>query len=550
MVRETARREGDAAASGAGAGVAAPRQRSVRGIDAARMGRDSSGGDPAHASGSARWGSGRSSGSSGSRPSRKLNLTKSQLISTYNNANSEDGGGDRDRDAAASSSTNGQPQHDTESIHQAMRVMSHNFGEAMPQFKKVSSVDPGEDKSLESAYMMHRADDLRAYERAVDSAPSDPEANSSRHADHPSTRTGSKKGVLLCQKEEQASNVALLSDWDFSVWDFSRGELVRLAWSMFHDVGVITEFQIPSLKFQTFVEAVFATSHDTPYHNFNHFFVVLHTSWLFLRTNPLVLNQLTPVDVLGCLTAAVGHDADHPGLTNGFLCAVNHPLAIRYNDLSVLENHHSATTYSILLRPECNIFCNLSKSELKDTRHIIVSAILNTDMARHFNLVANFTETVRTKPLEACFANRKIRSQIVSMVVHCADISNPIKPWAVCKRFADAVTDEFRNQVLEEKLHKIPCTPHMIGLDAKGQAKMEMGFMDVFTWPAMEALAKVFGNMEECFLHMEQNRVFWQDIMDGSGKSTAESKSNSATGETRTKKGNAAAGFFSKLLKL
>ena len=136
----------------------------------------------------------------------------------------------------------------------------------------------------------------------------------------------------------------------------------------------------------------------------------------------------------------------------------------------------------------------------------------------------NFVKIFKNKTPYECTANRNLRNQIISMVVHCADISNPVKPWVVAKRFADAVAQEFRNQVQREKAHGVPCTPHMLGLNTKGQAKMELGFIDVFTWPAIVALNNVLPNLDTCFSNMEQNREFWQDIMENSSYSSKSRK--------------------------
>jgi 3',5'-cyclic-nucleotide phosphodiesterase len=48
--------------------------------------------------------------------------------------------------------------------------------------------------------------------------------------------------------------------------------------------------------------------------------------------------------------AAACHDVDHPGLTNLYLIESSHPLSIRFNDMSVLENHHVATTFDIMTK--------------------------------------------------------------------------------------------------------------------------------------------------------------------------------------------------------
>jgi len=389
-----------------------------------------------------------------------------------------------------------------------VKVMSHNFGKAKEQIINTNG-NPGQQKqSLEAAYMSRRGDELASYEEKGN--------RNGKHKGDQNQNEEVEEGdwLHLCSEREHKANMKVLTEFDFSVWDYTQQELVAMAWSIFYDADLIEEFQIPAQRFNNFVLAIFATSHKVPYHNYYHYFSVLHTSWLFLRKNPTIMTNLTKTDLLGCFTGAIGHDADHPGLTNSFLCVTKHELSVRYNDLSVLENHHCATTYTILQREECNIFCNLSDSDWKVTRNVIVSAILNTDMARHFNLVSNFIKMFKDKTVEEFKGNRNMRNQIISMVVHCADISNPVKPWFICKRFADSVSEEFRAQVEQEKLHKVPCTPHMLGLDKKGQAKMELGFIDVFTWPAIDALNCVLPNLTECFANMEQNREFWQDIME------------------------------------
>ena len=51
---------------------------------------------------------------------------------------------------------------------------------------------------------------------------------------------------------------------------------------------------------------------------------------------------------MAALIAAAVHDVDHPGVSNQFLVAIRHDLAIMYNDISVLENHHVATAFRTL----------------------------------------------------------------------------------------------------------------------------------------------------------------------------------------------------------
>jgi len=52
--------------------------------------------------------------------------------------------------------------------------------------------------------------------------------------------------------------------------------------------------------------------------------------------------------MLSYILAAACHDLDHKGYNNVYLIATKDKLAIRYNDHSVLENHHAATAFDIL----------------------------------------------------------------------------------------------------------------------------------------------------------------------------------------------------------
>jgi hypothetical protein len=59
--------------------------------------------------------------------------------------------------------------------------------------------------------------------------------------------------------------------------------------------------------------------------------------------------------------AAVAHDVGHPGVNNAFLINIKDELAMRYNDISVLENHHCATLFRILELETCNILTFFSE---------------------------------------------------------------------------------------------------------------------------------------------------------------------------------------------
>ena len=94
---------------------------------------------------------------------------------------------------------------------------------------------------------------------------------------------------------------------------------------------------------------------------------------------------------LSLLISAICHDIDHPGVSNQFLINTSAPLAICYNDNSVLENHHAATTFTILSDPANNLLALLTLEQRREARQLICKTILSTDMAHHSDMVKSLT---------------------------------------------------------------------------------------------------------------------------------------------------------------
>lgn len=79
-----------------------------------------------------------------------------------------------------------------------------------------------------------------------------------------------------------------------------------------------------------------------------------------------------------------------PGRNNQFLINTAHHLAITYNDISVLENFHAATLFSVLGESDCSLFSFVSADMFREKRKIIIDLILATDMKKHFEEISLF----------------------------------------------------------------------------------------------------------------------------------------------------------------
>ncbi|KAL3282956.1 hypothetical protein HHI36_006114 [Cryptolaemus montrouzieri] len=105
-------------------------------------------------------------------------------------------------------------------------------------------------------------------------------------------------------------------------------------------------------------------------------------------------SKIGDLELLILLTSCICHDLDHPGYNNIYQINAKTELAIRYNDISPLENHHCSVAFRILENEECNIFKSFSSDEFKQIREGIIRCILATDMARHNEILTNFKEII------------------------------------------------------------------------------------------------------------------------------------------------------------
>lgn len=83
---------------------------------------------------------------------------------------------------------------------------------------------------------------------------------------------------------------------------------------------------------------------DNPYHNQFHIVDSLQAMH-FLMNSANLKSNFKLNDVFACFIADLIHDYEHPGYTNQFVIRTKHPLAIRYSDSLVLEQHHLAAAF-------------------------------------------------------------------------------------------------------------------------------------------------------------------------------------------------------------
>jgi hypothetical protein len=108
--------------------------------------------------------------------------------------------------------------------------------------------------------------------------------------------------------------------------------------------------------------------------------------------------------------------------------------------VSVLENHHVASSFAAMLEPNHNILENFSKEDYKRARAVMIGAILSTDMSKHFSELAKFKTRIASAEFDPKGNDKDL---LMFQLFHFADISNSTKPWDTCLKWTDLLFIEF-----------------------------------------------------------------------------------------------------------
>lgn len=222
--------------------------------------------------------------------------------------------------------------------------------------------------------------------------------------------------------------------------------------------------------------------------------------------------------MLSLIVAALCHDIGHPGLNNGYMIASQDPLAIRYNDSSVLEHMHANKTFQILGAINTNIVKNLEKNDYSRFRKIVIQSILGTDLQVHFDKLAEFKTQVANR---LTFADDKFKIMTLQMCLKCADIGHGAKALDLHKQWTSLITKEFFRQGDTERANNLHVTPLC---DRKSiiVSKSQEGFLKVLVKPLFEVWDQfIHQNKTEdedehesvkiCLTNIDCNIQFWDE---------------------------------------
>ena len=269
--------------------------------------------------------------------------------------------------------------------------------------------------------------------------------------------------VLRIDKEIPGRSISTLTPW------FAQD-------AEFYDV-----LNLNPARLQWFSRRIEDSYNDVPYHNRNHACSVLVTMHHILVLGgglKFVPMDRRAVTLFACYIAAIGHDAEHPGLTNDFLVKTKAQSALTHHDQSPNENYHISKTLALI--NDSQLLHTFDDDIRQYIRTVVINMILATDMKHHFTILEAL-EKVEQGDEESNFI------LYLQFFIKCADLNHMTLPAAVHTHWVTRLEEEFFAQGDRERSMEMAISP-LMDRHRPGMSVSQQGFFEAIAIPLFERL--------------------------------------------------------------
>ena len=340
--------------------------------------------------------------------------------------------------------------------------------------------------------------------KARESDSSDPSAAKARSSSVLPARRRSTRGTSTIpawiskslDTNEVGKILEKMDDWDFDVFALDKATngnpLTVGGMHLMQKMGVVDKIPIPKDRLADLLQAIergYVAAN--PFHNALHAADVMFTTRYFLNA-PLLRDMTGALDKFAAVLAAAVHDYGHPGLSNPFLIVTREDKAVLYNDQSVLEMFHIASSFRIMLTDiNCDVSELMAREQYRQFRETMVSMVLATDLKTHFEHLGRLKTRVATDMYAS--VERKDVLLLLGQALHAADISNPTKSRDLMMRWTERVMKEFWSQGDRESALGLPISAFMDRSQPQ-VTQCQLGFINVLVKPLFVEWNKLLGD--------------------------------------------------------
>lgn len=300
-----------------------------------------------------------------------------------------------------------------------------------------------------------------------------------------------------------------ISSINFNSFDFSNEELSSIAYNIFSNTINFEKVKVSQDSLKKFIVKVSEHYHLNAFHNYKHAVSVLQFMYLLLsqlHQDNIIINDIYK---FALLIAALVHDIDHPGHTNTFEINSESYLSKKYNNVSVLENHHCSTAFYIIQLPNIQLFSQLSLEDYNIISKCILECIISTDMKYHNELIRIINEKKTSGFNLSSFSDTLIISKLL---MHLSDLSNQMRPYNICAQWSSALKREFKNQIKKEEDKNFNVLEFMKISDDKSYYLSEYNFANFIVLPLVNVSIEVFQSFEMFKITLSDNIKSWKEL--------------------------------------
>jgi len=323
----------------------------------------------------------------------------------------------------------------------------------------------------------------------------------------------------------------IFDEWDVDVFELvdniSGADTLKIMtpfmWvvsSLFHKHDLVRHFNVTPVAITNFIRVVNdGYVQENPYHNLYHALdVTLSAHYILTRGGMGSVHS--KIDMFAVIVAAACHDVEHIGYNNNFMINSHHKYALRYNDSSVMENHHAAFVFFTTKHPKTkqtaetttDIFAGLDADQYKLIRKIIIDCILATDLGQHFSFMGRFTTTTSSSDTFKTHS-KKDRLLLLCAVLKMSDVGHTAKGKKNHMKWTEKIMEEFFCQGEKERELNMSVSAFMDREKMKNQKGIcQEGFLNFIVLPLYKAWVGVFDESSLLLSMLESNYQYWNDL--------------------------------------
>jgi hypothetical protein len=300
-------------------------------------------------------------------------------------------------------------------------------------------------------------------------------------------------------KSNFLSNLENNQKFDPFHWDFDMHQLAKTTPKpLTHMVFVAIDLLdiISEINVEESILSRYSQQVERGYRSKNAYHNRLHAADVVQATGHFLLkgmaSNLSAIERFSMIISAAIHDLDHPGVNNNFLVAVGDFLALQYNDISPLENHHVAEGFLLMSDPVRDITRNMEVKQKKRFRHIVINSVLATDMARSFEVIGQFNNIILDDPEKNFdWESSDHVDSLMQMVLKMGDVSHPARKFEAHYKWSIRCIEEFYSQGDQEKEKGLPVLGFM-DREIDHLPKSQIGFLTYVVIPMYKPMASFF----------------------------------------------------------